>query len=193
VAAGWLRQRRADGSPGVTVIEDGDKDLTEQPLLAEVLGQARQTQDGNRHPERCLRSWDSPSLFGYLTSLRARGVLTWDRPKGGAVYGRFHLLDADAAAAALAGVERVATGAGPSTRDVDLAGIVHGIGLDKVLYKGRRDKPKLRALAAALEQHPFAVMTARVLSEIPGQKFTFDSRNDLRMARDMGSAQRWDL
>jgi len=188
VAAGWLRLRRPDGSPGVTVAGGGVVDLTDQPLLGEVLFQARQTQDGNRHPEWCLRNWDSPSLLAYLTSLRERGVLTWDRAKGGAAYGRFHLLDADAAAAARTRVERVATNAGPSERDVDLAGIVHGIGLDKHLYKGRRNKPKREALATALEQHPFAVMVARVLSEIQNQKFTFDSSNDLKMATDMLNA-----
>jgi hypothetical protein len=191
VAAGWLQLRLADGSPGVTITGGDDLDLADQPLLDEVLVQARQTQEGNRHPEQCLKNWDSPSLFAHLTSLREREVLTWDRPLGGATYGRFHLLDADAAAAARSRIERVATNAAPSERDVDLAGIVHGTGLDKVLYKGRRNKPKREALATALEQHGFASMLARLLAEIPDQKFTFDSSNDLKMATDMINA--WDL
>lgn len=188
VAAGWLRLRQADGSPGVTIVGDGDGPGSEQPLLTEVLFQARQTQKGDRHPERCLKNWVSPSLFAYLKSLREREVLTWDRPARRALYGRFHLLDADAATSARARVERVATGASPDERDMDLAAIVHGIGLDQVLHKGRRNRKKREALATALAKQRFSVMLGRVIPEIPGQKFTFDSTNDLKMAKEMMSA-----
>ena len=191
VAAGRLQLRQANGSPGVTVTGDGDVRGSEQPLLDEVLLQARQTQKGDRHPERCLKNWVSPSLHAYLKSLREREVLTWDRPQHGALYGRFHLLDADAAASARARVERVATAAGPSERDVDLAAIAHGIGLDKVIYKGRRNRSKRETLATTLAKHRFSVMLGRVVPKAPpGQKFTFDSSNDLKMATDMVRA--WD-
>ncbi|MEZ0114075.1 hypothetical protein ABH920_008109 [Catenulispora sp. EB89] len=186
-AAGRLQLRRADGSPGVTVTAGSDADIGEQPLLEVVLLQARQTQEGRRHPEQCVRNWVSPSLFSYLKSLREREVLTWDRPKSRALYGQLHLLDADAAASALARVERVATGAGPSERDVDLAGIVHGIGLDEDLYKGWRNKAKRERLSTTLERHRYAVMLARLLPEIPGQKFTFGSSNDLKTATDLSN------
>jgi|GEM_PF-6550030 len=185
VSAGWLQLRQADGSPGVTVATDVDVRSSEQPLLEEVLFQARQTQKGDRHPERCLKNWVSPSLFAYLKSLREREILTWDRPQRAALYGRFHLLDAEAAASARARVERVATGVGPSERDVDLAAIVHGIGLDKIFYKGRRNRSKRETLTTALAKQRFSVMLGRVVPEIPGQKFTFDSSNDLKMATDM--------
>ena len=190
VSAGWLQLRQADGTPGVTVAREDDARSSEQPLLDKVLFQAQQTQKGDRHPERCLKNWVSPSLFAYLKSLREREVLTWDRPQRGALYGRVHLLDADAAASARARVERVATGAGPSERDVDLAAIVHGIGLDKVIYKGRRNRSKRETLTTALAKQRFSVMLGRVLPETPGQKFTFDSSNDLKMATDM--ARTWD-
>jgi hypothetical protein len=190
VSAGRLQLRQADGSPGVTVVSDDHGRSPEQPLLDEVLFQARQTQKGDRHPERCLKNWVSPSLFAYLKSLREREVLMWDRPQRSAIYGRFHLLDADAAASARARVERVATGVGPSERDVHLAAVVHGIGLDKVFYKGRRNRSKRETLATALAKQRFSVMLGRVIPEIPGQKFTFDSSNDLKMATDMVSA--WD-
>ena len=189
-AAGRLQLRRADGSPGVTITAGGDEHTGEQPLLDEVLLQARQTREGQRHPERCLRNWVAPSLFAYLKSLRDQEILTWDKPKNRALYGQLRLLDADAAAAARARIERVATGAGPSERDVDLAGIVHGIGLDEDLYKGLRNKAKRARLSTALERHRFAVMLPRLLPEIPGQKFTFDSSNDMKMAKDM--IRSWD-
>lgn len=190
VSAGWLHLRQPDGSPGVTVARDDDGRSSDQPLLDEVLFQARQAQKGDRHPERCLKNWVSPSLFAYLKSLREREVLMWDRPQRSALYGRFHLLDADAAASARARIERVAVGAGPSERDVDLAAIVHGIGLDKVLYKGWRNRSKREALKTVLAKQRYAVMLGRVVPEIPGQKFTFDSSNDLKMAIDMARA--WD-
>ena len=150
-----------------------------------MLFQARQTQRGDRHPERCLKNWVSPSLFAHLKSLRDREVLTWDRPSRSALYGRFHLIDADAATSARARVERVATGASPNERDMDLAAIVHGIGLDKVLYKGWRNRKKRETLATALVKHRFSVMLGRVIPAVPGQKFTFDSTNDLKMAKEM--------
>ncbi|WP_194895097.1 GOLPH3/VPS74 family protein [Catenulispora pinisilvae] len=191
LAQGRLQLRQADGSPGVTVVERGTSDFDEEPLLEQVLLEVRQTQKGDRHPERCLKNWRSPSLFAYLKSLRGREVLTWDRPQNrAALYGRFHLLDTDAAASARARVERVATGADPSERDVSLAAIVQGLGLDEVLYKGRRNRPKRAALATVLARNRFAVMVGRVLPEIPGQKFTFDSKNDMKMAIEM--VQAWD-
>jgi hypothetical protein len=184
-ARGWLTLRQAGGPPRVTVVYYGDPGVSEQPLLADLLLQARDWK-GDLHPERCLRNWVSPSLYSHLKSLRERGILEWDKPKNSqAFYGRFHLLDTEAADSALAGVERVATGAGPSERDLDLAGIVHGLGLDKVLYKGRRNRSKREGLAAAVARHRFAMMLARALPQVAGQKFTFDTSNDTNMAMYM--------
>jgi len=74
---------------------------------------------------------------------------------------------------------------------LNFAGIVHGLGLDKShLYKGRRDRKKRAALAAAVERQRFNVLVSRVLPQIPGQKFTFDSSRDLQMAVEMTRA--WD-
>jgi len=41
------------------------------------------------------------------------------------------------------------------------------------------------SLTTALAKQRFSVMLGRVVPEIPGQKFTFDSSNDLKMATDM--------
>lgn len=164
LAAGWLGLHQPGGPPRVTVAEDGDPLITDHKLLTQVLRQARATPEGDRHPERCLRNWTSPSLHGYLDWLRKRDIITWDKPKvDKARYGRFHLLDAEAAASARAMVENVAAGTRPTERELDFAGIVHGVGLDEHLYKGRRNRSKREALATALERQRFALLIPRAL------------------------------
>jgi hypothetical protein len=194
LAAGWIRLRQEDGTPGVVVVSGGEPRVAEDELMSEVLYQARNMRAGDRHPERGLKNWPSPSLFPYFDSLRKRGVLTWDKPKNSAaIYGRFRLLDTEAAAAAKARIERVATGSGPSGRDADLAAIVHGLGLDKILYKGRRGRSMRDGLAKAVAKQRLAVMLAQVLPEVPEQKFTFDSSNDRKLTMDLSTAWNRDI
>ena len=191
--AGCVRLRLPNGAPGVTVVAGAEASIAGRPLLTEALEQARSMREGDRHPERAVKNWVAPSLLACLSSLRDHQILAWDRPTNGAgIHGRFRLLDTEAAASARARVERVAIGAGPSERDLNFAGIVHGLGLDAShLYKGRRDRKKRAALAAAVERQRFSVLLSRVLPQpSPGQKFTFDSSRDLRMAVEMGNA--WD-
>lgn len=195
LAAGWLTLHQPGGPPRVTVTEDGDPLIAEHKLLAQVLRQARGMPPGDRHPERCLRNWASPSLHAYLGSLRKRDILTWDKPKvEKSRYGRFHLLDAEAAASARARVENVAAGTGPTGRDLDFTGIVHGIGLDEQLYKGRRNRSKREALATALERQRFALLVPRALPKAAaGPVFRSGSglsERDINSAISMGIA--WD-
>lgn len=130
--------------------------------------------------------WISPSLHACLVSLRNHGVLDWDKPKDSrARYGRFRLLDAEAAASARARIGTVATGAKPTERDLDFAGIVHGLGLDQSLYKGFRNRSTRGALATALAKQRFAVLVARVLPEAPDLSFTFESGGDTQMITQM--------
>lgn len=185
-ASGWLLLRKPGGGPGLTVLEGGDPEVARHRLMAEMLRQIQELRPSERHPETYLKNRRLFSLYSHLETMRKNGIIAWDKPKNrAAVYGRFHILDTEAAAAARARIERVAAGAAPSERDLDLAGILHGLGLDKVLYKGWRNRSKRGALAAAVAGQRFATLVAKVAPEILGQKFTFDSRNDLKMARDM--------
>jgi hypothetical protein len=163
-ASGWLLLRQPDGRPGLTLTEGGDPEVLRHRALAMMLRQIRELRPAERHPEIYLKNWAVLSLHTFLKALRDSGSISWDKPTyRAAEYGRFHILDPEAAKAARARIERVATGTAPSERDLDLAGIVHGLGLDKALYRGLRKRAKREALATALAKQRFALLTARAM------------------------------
>lgn len=181
-ASGWLQLRQADGRPGLTVTEGGDPEVLRHRALAAMLRQIRDLRPAERHPEIYLKNWALLTLNTFLDVLRENGTIDWDKPAyRGAPYGRFHLLDTEAVATARARIDRVAIGAAPSERDLDLAGIAYGLGLDKVLSKGWRRRARREALAAALAKQRFAVLTARVMPKppIPGLRGGSGSRDDI--------------
>jgi hypothetical protein len=184
--AGRISLRRPGGAFGVTPIANAGATPLDDRILGTVLEQARAMPTGDRHPERCIQKWGEPSLRLYLDTLRERGILDWDKPKNKkARYGRFRLVDTGAAAEARARVDRVRTGAEPDARDHDLAGIVHGLALDAVVYSGIRGRSKRAALASATEKQRFAVLLQRAIPQLSGQRFIFDSSRDLAMAKSL--------
>lgn len=195
LALGLITLRRDDGAFGVTPVEDADPTVIDDPLLAAVWKHVLGLREGDDHPDHCVRNWFEPSLHAYLKSLRARGVIDWEKPVEPKVrYGRFCLLDPAPAAAARARIDRVRTGdADADARDQDLAGIVYGIGLARIVYRGLHGRSRRTALAAATERQRFAVILPRVLPAIPEQQFTFDSSRDLKMAIALERAVAFDL
>jgi hypothetical protein len=191
--AGRISLRRPDGGFGVTLIAEAAEAPLDDRILDAVLDQVRTLPTGDRHPERCIQKWGQPSLRFYLDTLRHGGILDWDKPKHPpARYGRFRLLDPAAAAEARTRVDRVRTGVEPDARDGDLAGIVHGIGLDAVVYSGFRGRSKRAALASATEKQRFTLLLTRAMPRLADQKFVFDSSRDLAMARDLVRAVTFD-
>jgi len=175
--------RQPNGSARVALVAEGEGHDVDHPLLEAVRKQVRSMREGDRHPDRCVRNWVEPSLHVYLKGLRERGVVDWDKPTQPKVrYGRVRLLDTEAAAAARARVDRVTAGAEPSVRDLDLAGIVHGLGLDKAVYGGIRGRLKRAALASAVDRQRFAVILTRALPVTPGVNFTTNVPSDLAEA-----------
>ena len=126
-------------------------------------------------------------MHAYLDRLRERGVVDWDKPTQPRTrYGRFRLLDPAAAAAVRDRLDRVVKDGTADERDLALASIVYGTGLDAVVYGGLRGRSKRRGLEAAVSKQRFAVLVGRALPPRgPGLKLTFDSSGDLKMARDM--------
>lgn len=179
--------RQPDGSWGVTPVGEAEP-IQEDPVLEAVWKTVeRSTGKGGRpHPDACVSHWLDPTLHFYLQALKERGAICWDKPLNRQErYGRFHLLDAEAAAEAVAAVDRVRTETAPSPRDRDLAAIAAGLGLGAVIYPGIRGRKKRGALAAAVQKQRFAMILGRVLPKIPELKFTFDSSRDLAMAKDL--------
>ncbi|MFL6115366.1 MAG: GPP34 family phosphoprotein [Catenulispora sp.] len=180
LAGELITLRQPNGSSGVTLVADADRRHIDDPLLAAVRKQVQSMREGDRHPDRCVRNWLEPSLHVYLKALRNRGVVDWDKPTQPKVrYGRFRLLDTEPAVAARARVDRVTAGAEPDVRDLDLAGIVHGLGLDKAVYGGMRGRLKRAALAGAVDKQRFAVILTRALPMKPGLDFTINAPNNL--------------
>jgi uncharacterized membrane protein YgcG len=129
----------------------------------------------------------------YLKTLRKSRVIDWEEPAiRQARYGRFHLLDTDAAAAARASVDRVRTRADPDLRDQDLAGIAVCLGYGTHLYPGLRNRKKRAALVSAVEKQRFAIILRQVLPLIPGTKFSFDSSQDLAMMKGLARGVAFD-
>ena len=173
---GLVTLRRPDGSFGVTPVEGAAGQELEGPLLTAVWKQLQSTPEGQRHPDMCVRTWHEPGLHAYLKVLRSGGVIDWERPKDSkARYGRFRLLDSEAAAAARARVDRVRTGAEPDDQDRDLAGIAGVLGFGAVLYSGLHGRSKRAALSSAIEKQRFVLILARALPQAPGEGFTFDN------------------
>jgi len=79
----------------------------------------------------------------------------------------------------------VTASAEPDSRDLDLAGIAHGVGLGKSVYGGMRGRLKRAALASAVAKQRFALILASALPSVPGQTFDIDSSHDMQNARNL--------
>lgn len=192
---GLITLRRPDGGFGVTPVEGAEAAASalDDRLLKAVWKQLQYTSEGRRHPDLCVRTWHEPSLHAHLDALRKRGAVGWDKAKQPkARYGRFRLLDPEAAASARARVDRVRTGDEPDARDQHLAGIAAALGYGKVLYPGVRGRSKRAALAAAVEKQRFAVIIRRAVPAPADQEFTFDSSRDSQMALNLVRAVTFD-
>ncbi|MFD0638736.1 GOLPH3/VPS74 family protein [Catenulispora yoronensis] len=182
---GLITLRQLDGRWGVTPVLNGEPP-TGNPVLEAVWRRVeRVTEEGERpHPALCVKQWLDPTMHFYLKALKERGTIDWEKPKQPAArYGRFELLDPEAAAAARARVDRVRTGAKADPPDRDLAAIAACLGLGDVLYPGLRGRKKRAALTAAVDSERFARILARALPREQGLKLAFESSRDLDMAQ----------
>jgi hypothetical protein len=192
-ALGRLTLTRPDGSLGITAVADVGEGTTTppigDPILGGVFAALMDSPELGRHPGQFIRLASDQMLHTYLEGAKGRGILTWDAPKHPkARYGRFRLLDVEAAAAARARLDRVAAGTGPGERDLDLAAVVHGIGLGQIVFKGLRGRSRRANLARAVETRLYAVLVSQSLPKRP----EIDSSRDLAMAKDMIQAVSFD-